>query len=88
MTPEAHARQQIDATLGAAGWVVQDLKQLNLGVGLRRPMQKVLRAAFSARLIPQNSNDESASVLQARIHAERDGRTAMSRKLRSDKVPT
>ncbi|CAN5188724.1 hypothetical protein BH11PSE9_BH11PSE9_28720 [soil metagenome] len=31
MTPEAQARQQIDAKLSAAGWVVQDLKQLNLG---------------------------------------------------------
>jgi type I restriction enzyme R subunit len=33
MTPEAQARQQIDARLAAAGWVVQDLKQLNLGAG-------------------------------------------------------
>ena len=31
MTPEAQARQQIDAKLAAAGWLVQDLKQLNLG---------------------------------------------------------
>ena len=33
MTPEAQARQQIDAKLIAAGWVLQDLKQLNLGAG-------------------------------------------------------
>ena len=31
MTPEAQARQHIDAKLAAAGWVMQDLKQLNLG---------------------------------------------------------
>jgi len=31
MTPEARARQQIDAKLEAAGWVIQDMKQLNLG---------------------------------------------------------
>ena len=33
MTPEAQARQQIDAKLATAGWSVQDLKQLNLGAG-------------------------------------------------------
>ncbi len=33
MTPEAKARQRIDAKLEAAGWVVQDTKQLNLSAG-------------------------------------------------------
>lgn len=33
MTPEAKARQIIDQKLEAAGWVVQDSKELNLGVG-------------------------------------------------------
>jgi len=32
MTPEAKARQQIDLKLSQAGWLIQDLKQLNLGV--------------------------------------------------------
>ncbi|HRF53990.1 MAG TPA: restriction endonuclease subunit R, partial [Aquimonas sp.] len=31
MTPEAKARQQIDQKLEHAGWVIQDMKQLNLG---------------------------------------------------------
>lgn len=31
MTPEAQARLHIDAKLVAAGWLVQDMKQLNLG---------------------------------------------------------
>jgi type I restriction enzyme R subunit len=31
MTPETKARQQIDQKLEQAGWVIQDLKQLNLG---------------------------------------------------------
>lgn len=31
MTPEAKARQRIDQKLEHAGWVVQDMKQLNLG---------------------------------------------------------
>lgn len=39
MTPEARARQNIDALLAAAGWAVQDLKQANihasLGVAIR-----------------------------------------------------
>jgi type I restriction enzyme R subunit len=33
MTPEAQARQLIDQKLEAAGWVVQDQKDLNLGAG-------------------------------------------------------
>jgi type I restriction enzyme R subunit len=31
MTPETKARQQIDQKLEQAGWVIQDMKQLNLG---------------------------------------------------------
>ncbi|MDO8940254.1 MAG: type I restriction-modification enzyme R subunit C-terminal domain-containing protein [Methylicorpusculum sp.] len=31
MTPEAKARQEIDHKLAQAGWLVQDMKQLNLG---------------------------------------------------------
>ncbi|MDO7877738.1 type I restriction-modification enzyme R subunit C-terminal domain-containing protein [Hymenobacter sp. ASUV-10] len=33
LTPEQHARQLIDAQLAAAGWAVQDAKQVNLGAG-------------------------------------------------------
>ena len=33
MTPEAQARQHIDAKLAAAGWLVQDMKLINLGAG-------------------------------------------------------
>ena len=33
MTPETKARLLIDGKLEAAGWVVQDMKQLNLGAG-------------------------------------------------------
>ncbi len=34
MTPEAKARQQIDQKLEIAGWVVQDMRQLNLAAGV------------------------------------------------------
>ncbi len=33
MTPEQKARQSIDAKLSASGWLIQDVKQLNLSVG-------------------------------------------------------
>ena len=34
MTPEAKARQTIDQKLAQAGWIVQDMKELNLSAGL------------------------------------------------------
>ncbi len=34
MTPEAHARQSIDSLLIAAGWAVQDVKDVNLHAAL------------------------------------------------------
>ncbi len=34
MTPEAKARQQIDQKLEQTGWVLQDMKQLNLSAGV------------------------------------------------------
>jgi len=34
MTPEAQARQVIDQKLEQAGWIVQDMRQLNLGAAL------------------------------------------------------
>lgn len=33
MTPEARARQKIDERLSQAGWVIQDVRQLNLSAG-------------------------------------------------------
>lgn len=34
MTPEAKAREQIDQKLESAGWIIQDMKQVNLGAGV------------------------------------------------------
>ena len=34
LTPEQRARKNIDRMLEASGWVVQDLKQMNLGAAL------------------------------------------------------
>lgn len=33
-TPEQKARQDIDAALVAAGWVIQDRAEMNLGAGM------------------------------------------------------
>ena len=34
MTPEAKAREQIDLKLQKTGWIIQDLKQVDLSAGL------------------------------------------------------
>ena len=41
--------------------------------------QNILRAAFSGQLVPQDPNDEPASVLLARIRAERAEREAVKK---------
>lgn len=41
--------------------------------------QNILRAAFAGQLVPQDPNDEPASVLLKRIHAERAAREAAKR---------
>lgn len=63
MTPEAKARQQI-------GWVIQDMKQLNLAAGAGVPPLD----EQSELLISLDLNDEPASVLLERIRAERAAR--------------
>lgn len=41
----------------------------------RRIQTAPLRAAFAGQLVPQDPNDEPASVLLERIRADRDART-------------
>jgi len=53
--------------------------QTTLEVGLKQSTaqrQNILRAAFAGQLVPQNPNDEPASVLLDRIRTERVARTA------------
>jgi len=47
-------------------WVSHSLKQSTA------QRQNILRAAFSGQLVPQGPDDETASLLLARIHAERE----------------
>ena len=54
MTPEAKARQQIDDRLAQAGWVVQDMKKLNLGASL----------GVAVREFPTDTGRGSFSVLE------------------------
>jgi hypothetical protein len=112
MTPELKARQQIDPKLEKAGWVIQDMKELNLSAGVgvavcecptdtleaalsaivsegeniayglkqstaQRP--NILRAAFAGQLVPQDPNEEPASVLLERIRTERAAQTAVKK---------
>jgi type I restriction enzyme S subunit len=41
--------------------------------------QNILRAAFAGQLVPQDPSDEPASVLLARIHAERTAHEAVKK---------
>ena len=50
--------------------------------------QNILRAAFAGQLVPQDPNDEPASVLLSRIRAERAAQGAKIRKPRATKEPS
>jgi type I restriction enzyme S subunit len=43
--------------------------------------QNILRAAFAGQLVPQDPNDEPASVLLVRIRAERAARDAVKNRV-------
>ncbi|MDE2716947.1 MAG: restriction endonuclease subunit S [Chloroflexota bacterium] len=50
-----------------------------------RMRQSILKRAFSGKLVPQDPNDEPASVLLGRIRAERE---AAAKSLRTSRLPT
>ena len=85
MTPEAKARQLIDAKLVAAGWAVQDMKAVDLsataGVGVREyptdtgPVDYVLFVGRGACGVIEAKNDVAgehlAAALSVRRHRQR-----------------
>jgi type I restriction enzyme R subunit len=96
MTPEARAREQIDHKLAQAGWLVQDLKLLNLGaatgVAVREyptdggPADYVLFVNRIAAGVIEAKRDEAGENLSA--HEAQTARYANATlKWRQDKTP-
>ena len=66
--------ETVESKLQHIGKMVQETEdQLKRSKTLR---QSILKKAFSGQLVPQDPKDEHASVLLARIQAEKDSQTA------------
>ncbi|MEP6965979.1 MAG: DEAD/DEAH box helicase family protein, partial [Polaromonas sp.] len=96
MTPEAKAREKIDLKLAQAGWLVQDLKQLNLdaatGVAVREyptdsgPADYVLFVNRQAAGVIEAKRDEAGENLTAH-EAQTERYANATLKWRKDKKP-
>lgn len=96
MTPEAKARERIDQKLAQAGWVVQDLKQLNLGaaigVAVREyptdtgPADYVLFVNREAVGVIEAKRDEAGENITA-TEAQTNRYASATLKWRKDKAP-
>jgi type I restriction enzyme, S subunit len=62
--------REVERRLTAADRLAATLKQQLIRAGVTR--QSLLREAFAGRLVPQDPNDEPASLLLERIHAVRE----------------
>jgi type I restriction enzyme S subunit len=65
--------REIERRLSAANRLESTLKQQHARALATR--QSLLTEAFAGRLVPQDSNDEPASILIERIHADREADT-------------
>jgi len=96
MTPEAKARQQIDLKLEQAGWVIQDIKELNLsaatGVAVREfptdtgPADYVLFVNRVAVGVIEAKKDVAAENITV-VESQTEGYAAARLKWRKDKTP-
>lgn len=70
-TPEQVARDRIDGRLRAVDWQAQD-KDIDTALARADALhQSILKKAFAGELVPQDPDDEPASILLRRIRAER-----------------
>lgn len=71
-SPEQKACCEIDSDLTAAGWLVQDHRDIDLTAG--RGIAAREFQIFSGKPVPQDPKDEPAAELLKRIAAEREVR--------------
>lgn len=74
----------IDSTLSALAWSARSFAELARGLATLR--RSILTAAFEGRLVPQDPNDEPASILLERIRAQREDVPATRTQRRKAKV--
>lgn len=96
MTPETKARQQIDQKLGNAGWVIQDMTQLNLAAGLGVAVREYPTASGPADYV-LFVNRDAVGVIEAKKDSAGENLTvtenqteryaAANLKWRKDKTP-
>ncbi len=84
------SEQQEVVTILATQLSVLDQQEVGMAASLQRSealRQSILKKAFSGQLVPQDPNDEPASVLLERIAKEKEQAAAKAKKSKKDKAP-
>jgi len=69
MTPEAKARETIDRKLASAGWLVQDVKEINLGAAIGVVVREYPTDSGPADYVLFIDRARAAGALPARLKA-------------------
>jgi type I restriction enzyme R subunit len=69
MTPEANARETIDRKLASAGWLVQDVKEINLGAAIGVVVREFPTDSGPADYVLFIDRARAAGALPARLKA-------------------